>query len=75
VHPAGDVGGRAGAVDAAARWRRGRAGGPATGAAIQVRGLRVRYGDFEAVRGIELDVRRGEVFASLVAAQLAWWSG
>jgi ABC-2 type transport system permease protein len=45
--------------------------GPATGAAIQVRGLRVRYGDFEAVRGIELDVRRGEVFASLVAAQLA----
>src|SRR3954453_2652174 len=39
--------------------------GAATGAAIQVRGLRVRYGDFEAVRGVDLDVRRGEVFALL----------
>jgi ABC-2 type transport system ATP-binding protein len=34
-------------------------------AAITVRGLRVRYGDFDAVRGIDLDVRRGEVFALL----------
>jgi ABC-2 type transport system ATP-binding protein len=33
--------------------------------AIRVRGLRVRYGDFEAVRGVDLDVRRGEVFALL----------
>ncbi|MCX6465796.1 MAG: ABC transporter ATP-binding protein [Pseudonocardiales bacterium] len=33
--------------------------------AITVRGLRVRYGDFDAVRGIDLDVRRGEVFALL----------
>jgi ABC-2 type transport system ATP-binding protein len=30
-----------------------------------VRGLRVRYGDFDAVRGIDLDVRPGEVFALL----------
>ncbi len=33
--------------------------------AIEVRGLQVRYGDFTAVRGIDLDVRRGEVFALL----------
>jgi ABC-2 type transport system ATP-binding protein len=34
-------------------------------AAISVRGLQVRYGDFDAVRGIDLDVRRGEIFALL----------
>ena len=33
--------------------------------AIRVRGLRKAYGDFEAVRGIDLDVARGEVFALL----------
>lgn len=33
--------------------------------AIQVRGLRKSYGDLEAVRGIDLDVSRGEVFALL----------
>lgn len=33
--------------------------------AVRVRGLRVSYGDFDAVRGIDLDVRRGEVFALL----------
>ena len=33
--------------------------------AIDVRGLRKRYGDFEAVRGIDLQVERGEVFALL----------
>ncbi len=33
--------------------------------AITVRGLVKRYGEFEAVRGIDLDVRRGEVFAFL----------
>ena len=39
---------------------------PGTGQlAIEVRDLRVRYGDFEAVRGIDLDVRRGEIFALL----------
>jgi ABC-2 type transport system ATP-binding protein len=31
-------------------------------AAIQVRGLRKVYGDIEAVRGIDLDVQRGEIF-------------
>jgi ABC-2 type transport system ATP-binding protein len=34
-------------------------------AAITVRGLRKRYGDLEAVKGIDLDVGRGEVFALL----------
>lgn len=33
--------------------------------AIRVRGLRKAYGAFEAVRGIDLDVARGEVFAML----------
>jgi ABC-2 type transport system ATP-binding protein len=33
--------------------------------AIEVRGLRKSYGDFEAVRGIDFDVRRGEVFGLL----------
>ena len=32
---------------------------------ISIRGLRKRYGDFEAVRGIDLEVRAGEVFAFL----------
>jgi ABC-2 type transport system ATP-binding protein len=32
---------------------------------ISVRGLRKRYGDHEAVRGIDLEVRRGEIFAFL----------
>jgi ABC-2 type transport system ATP-binding protein len=32
---------------------------------ISVRGLRKRYGELEAVRGIDLEVRRGEVFAFL----------
>jgi ABC-2 type transport system ATP-binding protein len=34
-------------------------------AAILVRGLRKCYGDFEAVRGIDFEVARGEVFALL----------
>jgi ABC-2 type transport system ATP-binding protein len=38
---------------------------PDAGTAIAVRDLHVRYGEFEAVRGIDLDVRRGEVFALL----------
>jgi ABC-2 type transport system ATP-binding protein len=33
--------------------------------AIDVRGLRKAYGDFEAVRGIDFQVRRGEVFGLL----------
>lgn len=35
------------------------------GSAVEVRGLRVAYGEFEAVRGIDLTVRTGEVFALL----------
>jgi ABC-2 type transport system ATP-binding protein len=34
-------------------------------AAIQVHGLRKSYGDFEAVRGIDFQVNRGEVFGLL----------
>jgi ABC-2 type transport system ATP-binding protein len=33
--------------------------------AIEVRGLRKSYGDFEAVRGVDFAVRRGEVFGLL----------
>jgi ABC-2 type transport system ATP-binding protein len=32
---------------------------------IDVSGLRCRYGDFEAVRGVDLEVRSGELFALL----------
>ena len=32
---------------------------------ISIRGLRMRYGEVEAVRGIDLEVERGEVFAFL----------
>jgi ABC-2 type transport system ATP-binding protein len=38
---------------------------PAADAAIEVRGLYKRYGDFEAVRGIDVTVLRGEVFGLL----------
>jgi ABC-2 type transport system ATP-binding protein len=41
------------------------AAGTALGSAISVRGLRKRYGEFEAVRGIDFEVRRGEVFGLL----------
>jgi ABC-2 type transport system ATP-binding protein len=34
-------------------------------AAIHVQGLRKSYGDFEAVRGIDFEVRRGQVFGLL----------
>jgi ABC-2 type transport system ATP-binding protein len=37
----------------------------ATEQAVAVRGLRMRYGDVEAVRGIDLDVRGGEILALL----------
>lgn len=36
-----------------------------SGAAIAVEGLKKRYGDFEAVRGIDFEVARGEVFGLL----------
>ena len=35
------------------------------GAAVSIRGLRRRYGGFEAVRGIDLEIERGEIFALL----------
>ncbi len=38
---------------------------PDTRSAISVRDLHVHYGAFEAVRGIDLDVHRGEIFALL----------
>ncbi len=42
------------------------AGGPGlTGPVIRVRGLEKRYGEHEAVRGIDLEVHRGEIFAFL----------
>jgi ABC-2 type transport system ATP-binding protein len=40
-------------------------GASEAGVAIRVRGLRKRYGDVEAVRGIDLTVRTGEIFAFL----------
>ncbi|GLZ13389.1 ABC transporter [Actinomadura sp. NBRC 104425] len=36
-----------------------------TDTAVRVRGLRKRYGDVDAVKGVDLDIRRGEVFALL----------
>ncbi len=39
--------------------------GHASEQVISIRGLTKRYGDNEAVRGIDLDVRRGEIFAFL----------
>ncbi len=42
------------------------AGGPGpTGPVIRVQGLEKRYGEHEAVRGIDLEVHRGEIFAFL----------
>src|ERR1700729_3691158 len=38
---------------------------PQADSVISIRGLRKRYGDHEAVRGIDLDVHRGEIFAFL----------
>ena len=38
---------------------------PSPGALVRARGLRKSYGDFEAVRGIDLDVRQGEAFGFL----------
>jgi ABC-2 type transport system ATP-binding protein len=38
---------------------------PTTAAAVEVRGLRKRYGEFEAVRGIDFSVQPGEVFGLL----------
>jgi ABC-2 type transport system ATP-binding protein len=48
-------------VPAARGAETGAAGDPV----IEVAGLRMSYGKFEAVRGLDLQVRRGEVFAFL----------
>jgi ABC-2 type transport system ATP-binding protein len=40
-------------------------GSPAADSVISIRALRKRYGRREAVRGIDLEVRRGEIFAVL----------
>ena len=40
-------------------------GSAGTGPAISVRGLRMSYGSYEAVRGIDLEVARGEILAFL----------
>jgi ABC-2 type transport system ATP-binding protein len=37
----------------------------ATDPVVSIRGLRKSYGDHEAVRGIDLEIRRGEIFAFL----------
>jgi lipooligosaccharide transport system ATP-binding protein len=39
--------------------------GPAADSLVRATGLRKAYGDFEAVRGIDLDVRKGEAFGFL----------
>ncbi|MGH9672504.1 MAG: hypothetical protein ACRD44_04935 [Bryobacteraceae bacterium] len=39
-----------------------------SGAAIALRGLRKKYGDFEAAGGIDFEVRSGEVFGLLGVA-------
>src|SRR6201992_2364743 len=49
-------------LDTALAPGRGRTAAPAV---ITVRGLRKRYGGQEAVRGIDLEVHRGEIFAFL----------
>src|SRR5580658_9768737 len=43
----------------------GDAATPDGDAVISIRGLRKSYGDAEAVRGIDLEIRRGEIFAFL----------
>jgi ABC-2 type transport system ATP-binding protein len=43
----------------------GVGGGEDSGAVIEVSGLRMAYNGFEAVRGIDLQVRRGEIFTFL----------
>jgi ABC-2 type transport system ATP-binding protein len=45
--------------------RAGADSGASDETVIDVSGLRMRYGAFEAVRGIDLHVMRGEVFAFL----------
>jgi ABC-2 type transport system ATP-binding protein len=53
-------------LDAAVAAKRAAASSDTgTGSVITIRGLHKHYGDKEAVRGIDLEVRRGEIFAFL----------
>jgi ABC-2 type transport system ATP-binding protein len=52
-------------ADASAGQRAASAGPASTEPAISVYGLRMRYGSYEAVRGIDLEVTRGEILAFL----------
>src|SRR5215468_2188176 len=52
-------------IDVARVAARNGAGGGGAETAIRVRGLRKSYGGTEAVRGIDLDLRVGEIFAFL----------
>ncbi len=53
-------------LEAAVAQHSTRSGPPqAAEPVISIRGLRKRYGNDEAVRGIDLEVRRGEIFAFL----------
>jgi ABC-2 type transport system ATP-binding protein len=63
MRASGEAGGTAMTTASADRAGAGSADGDET--VIDVSGLRMRYGAFEAVRGIDLRVRRGEVFAFL----------
>jgi ABC-2 type transport system ATP-binding protein len=58
--------GAAAAAQTAAVQLAGASGAATDGQpAISVRGLRMSYGHYEAVRGIDFEVRRGEIFAFL----------
>jgi ABC-2 type transport system ATP-binding protein len=60
-----DVTAHVAAMTATARAPFSPGAGPGAGEAIRVRGLRRSYGGHEAVRGIDLDVARGEILAFL----------
>jgi ABC-2 type transport system ATP-binding protein len=62
---AGTSGDRAGTSGDRAGTSGDRAGTSGADAAIQVHGLTKAYGDHEAVKGIDLHVARGEIFALL----------
>jgi ABC-2 type transport system ATP-binding protein len=62
IRPDGEAADAARPIPAGARTSPAAAG---RGSVITVRGLRMSYGHYEAVRGIDLDVTRGEIFAFL----------
>src|SRR3954469_17289897 len=73
LHPARDVQLRGGDCPLVTRSSSAPVAGTAPGvvdpvdpaAAISIRGLVKRYGEFPAVDGLDLDIRRGEIFALL----------